>query len=249
MLRWALPLILLASFQGCKRENAPIVDDTREVEIETLIEGDGATVEEGDRVYVEYRGTLVETGVQFDSNIGNPENSDPFSFVIGERSVIQGWDIGVRGMQVGETRELIIPSHLAYGEHGGGEMIPPHADLRFEIKLLGLIKAGEENIWDVLEETDGTGAPAQVGDTVAVHYQGRYLNGKLFDDTRRRSEEPYEFTIGDSRVMTGFSAAVEGMRVGGTRKVQIPPALAWGSIGNHGITGNQILIFTIERIR
>lgn len=249
MLRWALPLIVLASALGCRQDSTAPVDETREVEITILSEGDGAIAEEGDRVFVEYRGSLVETGVQFDSNIDNPESTEPFSFVLGEGSVIQGWDQGVVGMKVGETRELVIPSHLGYGEHGGGEQIPPNADLRFDIKLLALIKEGEEHLWDVLEETEGTGAEAQMGDTVAVHYTGRYVNGKLFDDTRRRSEEPYEFTIGDSRVMTGFSAAVEGMKVGGTRTVQIPPAIAWGSMGNHGVTGNQILIFTIERVR
>lgn len=249
MFRWALPLLALTVVLGCRPAQNQDVDETRDVEITVLAEGDGPEAEVGDRAYIEYRGVLAETRVQFDSNINNPENTEPFTFVIGQGAVIQGWDRGIPGMKVGEMRELYIPSHLAYGEQGGGEQIPPNADLRFEVTLLGLIKEGEENLWDVLYEEEGTGPEAAQGDTVAVHYVGRYLNNRLFDDSRRRSEEPYEFTIGDSRVMRGFSAAVEGMRVGGKRTVLIPPAIAYGTIGNHAITGNQILKFDIERIR
>lgn len=60
----------------------------------------------------------------------------PFSFTIGEGSVIKGWDIGVAGMSVGGERRIIIPAELGYGKKGAPPDIPPNSELTFDLKLL-----------------------------------------------------------------------------------------------------------------
>lgn len=101
--------------------------------------GDGATAEPGQVAVVHYTGWLYDTGepdnrgTKFDSSV---DRGQPFEFPLGQGAVIQGWDRGVAGMQVGEVRELTIAPELAYGERGAGGVIPPGATLVFEVELL-----------------------------------------------------------------------------------------------------------------
>ncbi|KAI8898996.1 putative FK506 binding protein 2 [Globomyces pollinis-pini] len=88
----------------------------------------------GDKLQMEYTGTLYSDGTQFDSSVGR----SPFEFVLGSGQVIKGWDQGLLGMCVGEKRKLIIPSHLGYGDSGSGP-IPGGATLVFEVELLGIL--------------------------------------------------------------------------------------------------------------
>ena len=103
------------------------------LEIEDLTVGTGAEAINGDKVTVHYTGWLID-GTKFDSSL---DRGQPFSFQIGARQVIEGWDRGLRGMQVGGVRKLTIPPELAYGDRAvGGGLIPANSTLVFEIRLL-----------------------------------------------------------------------------------------------------------------
>lgn len=99
--------------------------------ITVLKEGSGDEIQNGNVAVVHYTGTL-DDGTVFDSSI--PRGA-PFEFTLGFGQVIQGWDLGVLGMQVGEKRKLVINPELAYGSAQRGP-IPPNSRLTFEVELV-----------------------------------------------------------------------------------------------------------------
>ena len=115
--------------------DAPVM----ELQVKDMRVGQGAEATAGARVTVHYTGWLFDPtapehkGKEFDSS---RRGGEPFSFTIGARQVIAGWDQGVAGMRKGGQRRLVIPSSLAYGERGAGGVIPPNATLVFDVELL-----------------------------------------------------------------------------------------------------------------
>jgi FKBP-type peptidyl-prolyl cis-trans isomerase len=99
---------------------------------EDQVVGTGTAAKSGDTVEVHYTGWLTN-GTKFDSS---HDRRRPFSFTLGQGRVIKGWDEGVAGMQVGGKRKLTIPADLGYGSRGAGGVIPPNAELLFEVELL-----------------------------------------------------------------------------------------------------------------
>jgi peptidylprolyl isomerase len=97
--------------------------------------GTGDRPTPGSRVTVHYSGYLLD-GRKFDSSV---DRHEPFTFVIGYGQVIKGWDEGVGSMNKGGKRKLIIPSELAYGKRGIGSIIPPNAELVFDVELLDVM--------------------------------------------------------------------------------------------------------------
>ena len=109
------------------------------LEFEDTVTGTGTLASKGQSVTVHYTGWLYQNGQQgaeFDSS--KRKDRSPFVFNLGASMVIQGWDEGVAGMQVGGTRVLIIPAALGYGARGAGGVIPPNATLKFEVELLSV---------------------------------------------------------------------------------------------------------------
>ena len=102
--------------------------------------GTGAEAVYGSRVEVHYTGWLYNPkaenlhGAKFDSS---RDSGTAFSFLLGGREVIKGWDLGVVGMKVGGKRTLLIPSYLGYSTKGSGS-IPPNSHLVFDIELLNV---------------------------------------------------------------------------------------------------------------
>ena len=110
----------------------PKGEPPKKLVIKDIVEGKGKTAKKGDEVSVQYAGIAHSTGEEFDASWNRGE---PFTFKVGEGSVIKGWDRGVPGMKVGGRRMLTIPSDLAYGPQGQPPSIGPDETLVFVIDL------------------------------------------------------------------------------------------------------------------
>lgn len=103
------------------------------LKIEELAQGSGAEAKAGDTVSVNYKG-MLQDGTVFDETA---KHGAPIEFTLAQGQVIQGWDLGILGMKVGEKRRLTIAPELAYGDGGNGP-IPPKATLIFEVELVAI---------------------------------------------------------------------------------------------------------------
>mmetsp|Transcript_62011 Transcript_62011/g.162519 ORF Transcript_62011/g.162519 Transcript_62011/m.162519 type:complete len:147 (-) Transcript_62011:60-500(-) len=111
--------------------------------LKVLKAGDGKTFPQaGDTLSMHYTGTLASSGKKFDSS---RDRNQPFEFQIGVGQVISGWDTGVMKMSLGERGVLHVPSSMGYGAHGAGGVIPPNADLDFDVELLAVGDKQEQN--------------------------------------------------------------------------------------------------------
>lgn len=96
------------------------------------------------------------------------------------------------------------------------------------------------------ELVDGTGEAATAGIEVTVHYTGWLTDGKKFDSSKDR-DDPFVFPLGAGHVIRGWDEGVQGMKVGGKRKLTIPPDLGYGPRGAGGvIPPNATLVFEVE---
>ena len=91
----------------------------------------------------------------------------------------------------------------------------------------------------------GTGATADTGDTITVHYIGRFQDGSQFDSSYDRNT-PFTFLLGAGQVIAGWDQGIPGMKVGGQRRLTIPPSLAYGKDGYGAIPPNSTLVFDVE---
>lgn len=145
---FAWVLILLGLTTGCnadteqasaEKEGATMATQVTELQKIDTVVGDGREAEIGFNVTVHYTGWLYDEnaedkkGTKFDSS---KDRGQPFKFDLGAGQVIQGWDQGFEGMKIGGQRTLIIPSEMGYGARGAGGVIPPNADLIFDVELL-----------------------------------------------------------------------------------------------------------------
>lgn len=139
----AATLIILVAGTGWwmrkqDEQSKPVVNEMNNpnFKIEDLVVGKGAEATAGATISVNYRGILTD-GKEFDSSY---KRNQPFSFILGQGQVIEGWDKGFAGMKVGGKRKLAIPPEMGYGERGAGADIPPNSTLIFEVELLSISK-------------------------------------------------------------------------------------------------------------
>jgi peptidylprolyl isomerase len=106
-----------------------------ELEITDIWEGDGEEAKAGHIVSADYVGVAFSTGEEFDASWNRGQ---PLDFPLGQGRVIQGWDQGIQGMKVGGRRKLVIPPHMAYGDHSPTPAIKPGETLIFVVDLRGV---------------------------------------------------------------------------------------------------------------
>ncbi len=139
-----LPLLMVLAIlmlTGCPQAEAPTGGTIMQFKTIDDTVGTGTTATAGTDVTVHYTGWLYDEkaqqqhGLKFDSS---RDRNEPFTFFLGGRQVIRGWDEGVEGMRVGGKRVLLLPPDYAYGSKGAGGVIPPGASLVFDVELLGV---------------------------------------------------------------------------------------------------------------
>jgi FKBP-type peptidyl-prolyl cis-trans isomerase FkpA len=144
---WYLPVAVLAAAvfyfgvvytQPPKQIDPAVMAELVKTDVKT---GDGALATAGKTISVHYTGWLYDEtapnhhGKKFDSS---RDRNTPFEFALGQGQVIPGWDHGVEGMKAGGQRMLIVPPSMAYGSRGAGGVIPPNAQLVFDVELLAV---------------------------------------------------------------------------------------------------------------
>jgi peptidylprolyl isomerase len=227
----------------------PAASPVTKLEVKDMVVGTGREAKTGDTVMVEYIGWVYgKDRKDFFDRSANHER--PFEFVLGKGQAVEGFDKGLLGMKAGGQRELIIPPDMAYGNKGAlNGKIPPNAALRFEVELLEVSTTLPPTQVKRLKVEDlvvGTGAIAEPGKTLTVHYTGWLEDGTRFDSSHD-SGKPIEFVLGKGKVIAGWEQGLVGMKAGGKRKLTIPPDLGYGQKGAFNyVPHNAALIFEVE---
>lgn len=225
--------------------------------------GEGADCPPGAQVTIQYTGWLTD-GTAFDSGKHTFDLS----------GLIKGWQEGIPGMKKGGIRKLVISSDKGYGTRGSPPRIPGGATLIFEVNLIDFKaprpRRSADKV-DLTKLTDGTAPGVEdlklipIGDTgvkyrdlkvgdgaecppdahVIMDYTGWLTNGTMFDSSFKPGAEPLNMSLGG--LIKGWQKGVPGMRVGGIRKLVIPPELGYGKRGSPPtIPPNATLVFEIE---
>lgn len=223
----AVGAIALSSF--ALQQDRPIPADTEMVttasglKYSVLSKGDDITKPKaGDQVKVHYTGWLPDTGKIFDSSL---RSGQPFTFALGQREVIAGWDEGVALMSRGSRFKFTIPPGLAYGAQGQGQ-IPANATLVFEVELLDVIRAPEFKpankdaqkktedglVYEVLVE--GKGALANEADILTMRLAIWRANGELLHCTEIQERNTPRKGTADSFGWPMIKRALKVLKVG-----------------------------------
>ena len=173
--------------------------------IEDIKIGEGYEVKPGGAVVAHYHGTLkADPTVVFDSSF---ERGEPIPFPLS--GVIEGWQKGVPGMKVGGVRRLTIPAKLAYGERSPSPKIPANADLIFVIQMVDALQ--------IEEITPGEGEAATNNCVAVTAHIIKDKDGKEVEKVEAKT--PYIWLPGEFEAM---QFGVEGMKVGGKRRLLVP---------------------------
>ena len=221
------------------------------LEITDLTEGTGEPAQVGDTVEVNYVGVRSADGTEFDNSY---DRGSTFPVVLGQGSVIQGWEQGLIGIKAGGRRQLDIPADLAYGDQPQGDVIKAGDALTFVIDAVSVtpglhiptVEVADKPKVDVKPSigatkssfTDlivGTGDEALAGCTAYVQliaYRG---------DTAAELESTWENGVAqplplDQQTLPGIVNGIIGMKVGGRRELIITPEDAFGAEGSSSLS-------------
>jgi len=242
-------------------------------------EGTGEPCPDGSKVKVNYKGWLTD-GTVFDSNKDKSDKPVEFDLAGGPGPVlIRGWTVGIPGMKPGGIRKLVVYPEKGYGNQQKGK-IPPNSVLIFEIELVSvtpgprarrspppadltkladgtLPTASDPDLKPIGDKglkyrdiKEGTGPEVTPGGSVKVDYIGwRLSDGKMFDSSWKPEGRPFDASTAGG-VIRGWMEGIPGMKLGGIRKLVIPPDLAYGGTGaGDDIPPNATLVFEIELLQ
>jgi len=233
-----------------------------ELVVTDLTEGTGAAAVNGDTVVVNYVGVRSADGTEFDNSY---DKGRSFPVTLGAGQVIEGWDKGLLGIKPGGRRQLDIPADLAYGDNPPSTDVIQKGDaLTFVVDAVAVIpkpdpadapditvpptpNQAEQTFKDLIV---GEGAEIKPGQTVAVQLLAfSAADGKQIDSSWEAGT-PLTFVPGAGQLPPGLEKAVEGMRVGGRRQVDIPFADAFGAGGNDqlGLPPSTDLIMVLDLV-
>jgi peptidylprolyl isomerase len=263
LLVFGFALLVLA---GCGKK---VVTTQSGVKYSVDTVGNGTVAKEGDFVSLHYKLWMIKDSTKMftDWSKDSTKKTDllgdtrmtnqPAKFVLGA-GVLLGSEEAIIGMKKGETRSIIVPSKLAFGERGYGP-VPPNTKLKFLVTLLDTKE--QVNMWKLdnlnFQTTqaglkyavvqNGTGPNADSGKTVMVKYSGFLSNGKRFDSSIERNE-PFAFILGMHQVMPGFEQGISLMNKGSKYRFVVPASLGYGSKKVGQIPANSDLIFDVELV-
>jgi peptidylprolyl isomerase len=230
------------------------------LQITELVEGEGPLAGKGDGMFMLYTASFVG-GRVFDKQL-DPEA--PFVYRLDVDSILPGLAEGVRTMRQGSKRILVMPPEIAFGKEGLPGTVPPDTWVRFEVELLEIRAAPPmPEPWNdagmeiftapsglqIVDFVIGEGEAPKPTSYVAVHYSAFLDDGTCFDTTYLKGM-PIEFQLSEKRLIAGWREGLLSMRVGGKRKLIIPPYLGYGEKGyGKTIPPNATLIYDIELIQ
>uniref|UniRef100_A0A8C5EMA2 peptidylprolyl isomerase n=1 Tax=Gouania willdenowi TaxID=441366 RepID=A0A8C5EMA2_GOUWI len=197
----------------------------------------------GDYVRYHYNGTF-QNGVTFDTSY---QRNSTYNTYIGMGYVIAGMDLALQNVCIGERRRVTIPPHMAYGEGGAGDVIPPSAVLVFDIHVIDFHNPNDTVEILVNYKPELCNDTTAVNDVVHYHY-----NCTLVDGTPLFSSHDYDniqdAVLGWDKIIDGLDEGLRGMCAGERRVLTIPPHLGHGEKGAAGVPGSAVLVFDIKLV-
>ncbi|MEI7029544.1 FKBP-type peptidyl-prolyl cis-trans isomerase [Streptomyces pratensis] len=251
-------------------------DPPKELTTEVISEGDGAKLENGDAIQVNYLGQAWDSTKPFDNSF---DREQPFDLTLGAGMVIQGWDKGLAGQKVGSRVELVIPPELGYGEQGQGD-IKPNATLVFVVDILKAtqIPASAEGAEVAQDDIDlpKVGAKAD-GKAPAVTIPksdppeklvSSYVlesDGEAVEESDSvvvnyvgllwKGSKEFDNTYAQGKTQTfplsqvtlkGLKSGLTGKKVGSRVLLVIPPDQAFGDQEQQAVPKNSTLVFAVD---
>ncbi|AWP17751.1 putative peptidyl-prolyl cis-trans isomerase FKBP10-like [Scophthalmus maximus] len=197
----------------------------------------------GDYIRYHYNGTFLN-GRTFDTSY---QRNGTYNTYIGMGYVIAGMDQALLGVCVAERRRVILPPHLAYGEQGAGDVIPPSAVLVFDIHVIDFHNPNDTVGIHTTHKPDVCNDTTAANDLVRYNYNCTLMDGTLLFSSRD-FENLQDAVLGADKVIDGLDQGLRGMCVGEKRLVTVPPHLGHGERGADGVPGSAVLVFDIELV-
>jgi FKBP-type peptidyl-prolyl cis-trans isomerase len=220
------PIVVLAALAltasaGCGERTIPLPSGVKYAD---LTFGQGVEAKPGDFVEVHYTGSLQSDDTCFESG----ESKDLPLFRLGSGAAeTRGLDEGIVGMKPGGKRKIYVPPALGYADKGRGYLVPPNADLVYEVELRRILAGFKTE-----DLQDGVEPVAKWNDEVQIRYTGWIKDQGVPFESNLKQEKPFTFRIGQHQAIRGMEAGVVGMQVGSKRRITIPAELAYGNAGN-----------------